>query len=131
VIFDSDVLIWFYRGDENAKELIDATADRATSIVSVMELLQGARSKAEMKTTQEFIRNAGLRVIPLNEQIGHLAAAFIEEHALSGGLRIEDALIAATARDSGEVLATANVRHFRPIRNLQLKAFRPARHSAS
>ena len=131
MIFDTDVLIWLSREDEKAKELIEATEDRATSIVSYMELLQGALSKAEMKTIQEFVRNTGFRVIPLNESIGHLAAALIEEHALSSGLRIEDALIAATARESGEVLATANIRHFRPIRNLELKAFRPSRRSVS
>jgi predicted nucleic acid-binding protein len=131
VIFDTDVLIWAFRRDTAAAELIQATTNRTASIITLMELMQGVRSKVELKMTKEFFADLAIRVIPVNEAICHVAAALIEEHALSSGLRIEDALIAATARESGDVLATANVRHFRPIRNLELKAFRPTRHSVS
>jgi predicted nucleic acid-binding protein len=125
VIFDSDVLIWFLRGEPAAIELLDSTADRAISIVTLMEVQQGAKSKLEMRTTREFFRQRAFRILPLTESVGHIAAGLIEEHALSCGLGVQDALIAATARDVGETLATANVRHFRPIANLDLKPFRP------
>ena len=125
MIFDSDVLIWFLRGQPAAGELVDSTADRAVSIVTLMEVQQGAKSKLEMKTTRELFQQSGFRILPLSESIGHIAAGLIEEHALSSGLRLEDALIAATAREAGETLATANVRHFRPIANLDLRPFRP------
>jgi predicted nucleic acid-binding protein len=125
VIFDTDVVVWFLRGEPAAGELIDSTADRAVSIVTFMEVLQGVKSKAEMKTTRELLQQRGFRVIPLTEAIGHIAAGLIEEHSMSCGLGVQDALIAATAREVGETLATANVRHFRPIRNLDLKPFRP------
>ena len=49
----------------------------------------------------------------------------METHALRSGLQVADALIAATAREAGEILATGNIRHFRPIAGLRLKAFRP------
>jgi predicted nucleic acid-binding protein len=125
MMFDSDVLIWVSRNDADAIALVNSTGDRAVSVVTLMELLQGVRSKAEMQTTKQFFQQLKFRILPLNEAIGHIAAGLIEEHALSGGLRIEDALIAATAREAGETLATANVRHFRPIKNLDLKPFRP------
>jgi len=48
----------------------------------------------------------------------------VEEHALKDGLQVADALIAATAREHGLILATGNVRHFRSIPTLSLKAFR-------
>jgi predicted nucleic acid-binding protein len=44
MIFDTDVLIWASRGSEKAARAIDAAPDRALAIVSLMELLQGARS---------------------------------------------------------------------------------------
>jgi predicted nucleic acid-binding protein len=125
VIFDSDVLIWFLRGEQAAIELLDSTALRAISIVTLMEIQQGAKSKLEMKTTRELFQQRGFRILPLSESIGHIAAGLIEEHTLSCGLHMEDALIAATARECGETLATANVRHFRHIANLELKPFRP------
>jgi predicted nucleic acid-binding protein len=64
-------------------------------------------------------------VVPLDEGIGYRAAALIEEHALASRLQIPDALIAATALERGEVLATANARHFRAVRKLELKVLRP------
>jgi predicted nucleic acid-binding protein len=124
VIFDSDVLVWFSRCDADAVALVNSAPDRAVSIVTVMEVLQGVRSKAEMRTTKQFFLQLNFRILPLSESIGHIAASLIEEHALSCGLRIQDALIAATAREAGETLATGNVRHFRVIANLDVKPFR-------
>ena len=125
MIFDSDVLIWFLRGDLGAGDLVDSASERTISIVTLMEVQQGARSKLEMRTTRELFQKRGFRIAPLSESIGHIAAALIEEHATSHGLRIIDALIAATAREAGETLATGNVRHFRVIANLDVKPFRP------
>jgi predicted nucleic acid-binding protein len=125
VIFDSDVLIWFSRGDAEAIALVNASIDRSVSIVSLMEILQGVKSKAEMRTTKQFFQMLNFRVLPLTESIGQIAANLIDEHALSCGLSVTDALIAATAREAGETLATGNMRHFRPIANLDLKPFRP------
>jgi predicted nucleic acid-binding protein len=125
MIFDSDVLIWFLRGDSGAGTLIDSIPDRALSIVTLMEVQQGAKSKAEMRMARELFRERAFRIIPLTESIGHIAAGLIEEYALSSGLRLEDALIAATVREAGETLATGNIRHFRPIANLELRPFRP------
>jgi predicted nucleic acid-binding protein len=127
MLFDSDIFIWFLRREPNAIELIDSTADRAISIVTQMEAIQGARSKVEARTIHSLLREARFRVLPLSESIGHTAAALIDEHALANGLHLEDALIAATAIESGEVLATANTRHFSPIRRLAVKTFRPRR----
>ena len=124
MIFDTDVLIWFFRGDRYAANLIDSRTDREVSIVSWMELIQGSRSHNETRITRRFFRDSEFRVLPLDETISHLAANLMEEYALSDGLQVAEALVAATARQTVSVLATANVRHFR-IPGLELKAFRP------
>ena len=127
MILDSDVLIWFLRGEPDAVALIEADADRAVSVITLMEAVQGSRSKAHMRTILDLFAATGFRVLPLTEPIGHLAAGLIEEHTLAHGLQLPDALIAATAIETGEVLATANLRHFRPIRRLALKPLHPRR----
>ena len=125
MIFDTDVLVWASRGNPRAARTIDAATDRALSIVSFMELLQGARSKVEARQIRQSLRQLQFRILPLSEPIGATAAAIIEQHALAHGIQLADALIAATAIDSGRSLCTANVKHFRPIGSLSRMAFRP------
>ena len=88
-----------------------------------MELFQGARDRVELRVIRRFLQENDFHVIPLNEPMSHLGATLMEEHALSSGLQIADALIAATARETGSPLATGNVRHFRSIAGLELKVF--------
>ena len=126
MIFDTDVLIWFFRGNSKALHLLEAEVERSVSIVSLMELYQGARSYAEIASMRAFFHDNSFRVLPINETISHLAATLVEEHALKHGVQLADALIAATARETASVLVTGNVRHFRVIPALQLKPFRPA-----
>jgi len=126
MIFDTDVLIRFFRGDKAAARLLDAERARAISIVTFMELMQGAESRAEVAVIRRFLREQGFALVPIDEAISYLAASLAEEHARASGLRVADALIAATARERGEILATGNARHFRSIAGLELKVFRPA-----
>jgi predicted nucleic acid-binding protein len=125
MIFDTDVLIWASRGNLRAASTIDAAAERALSIVSFMELLQGARSKLEARQIRESLLRLQFRILPLSEPVGAAAAALIEQHALSHGIQMADALIAATAIESGLPLCTANAKQFRAIRALSRVAFRP------
>ncbi len=125
MMFDTDVLIWVLRGNRTAAELLDRQTERSVSIVSLMELQQGARSKEESRAIRRFFLNNELELIPISESISHLAATLVEDHALKDGLRVTDALIAATARENGFILATGNVRHMRSVPGLELKAFRP------
>ena len=128
MIFDTDVLIWCFRGDSNAEAVVESCLDRTASIVSIMEMLQGAKSKSEIQLIRGFIPFIGLEVIPINESISYLAARLIEEHTLAAGLELPDALIAATARERGSILVTGNVRDFRTIPLLEIKPFRPSAH---
>ena len=45
---DTDVLIWYMRGDGNARDLIKGLSDITLSVVTYMELVQGMRNKAEL-----------------------------------------------------------------------------------
>jgi len=124
-IFDTDVLIWFFRGNPKAARMLEAEQERSISIVSLMELYQGARSRAEIAGIRAFFHDNSFRVLPINESVSHLAATLVEEHALKDGVQLADALIAATARETASVLVTGNVRHFRSIPALRLRQFRP------
>jgi predicted nucleic acid-binding protein len=125
MIFDTDVLIWASRGNSSAARIIDAARDRAVSLISFMELLQGARSKLEARQIQRSLVELQFKILPLSELIGSAAVSIIEQHALAHGIQVADALIAATAIQSGQPLCTANTKHFRAIGGLSLIGFRP------
>jgi predicted nucleic acid-binding protein len=127
MLFDTDVLICFFRGDTLAARLVDSERNRNISIVSFMELIQGAKTRREAIAIRRFLRDLEFRLIPIDEATSYLAASLMEEHSQSHGLQVADALIAATARQSADVLATGNVRHFRGIAEVKLKTFRPSR----
>lgn len=124
LIFDTDVLIWFLRGNDKAARAIEADSERAISIISLMELDQGARSKREISFLRAFFPKNSFRIEPITETISHLAATLMEEYSIRHGLQVADALIAATARATVSTLLTGNVRHFRPIPSLELRQFR-------
>ena len=125
VIFDTDVLVWAERGNENAIECVGDAAKRALSVMTYMELLQGARGPKESDKIKTFISEGNFTVFPLTENIGHRASIYIEEYASYAGLRVGDAIIAATAIENNLVLATGNKKHFDPIKDLQLYHFNP------
>jgi predicted nucleic acid-binding protein len=125
MLFDTDVLIWVFRGNQKAAEAVDRCDRRELSVVTSMELLQGARTKTEIRAIQAFLRDMGFHVMPLSENIGHRALIYLEEYSLSHAICMADALIAATAIESGTSLITGNVKHYRPIQELQLRRFRP------
>jgi predicted nucleic acid-binding protein len=125
VIFDTDILIWVQRGNRNAARLIDNAEDRYLSIQSYMELLQGAKNKLQHINLKDFISDFGFSVLPLSENIGHRALIYVEEYALSSGMRAGDAIIAATAVENNLPVVSSNAKHFKVVRELQLKVFKP------
>jgi predicted nucleic acid-binding protein len=129
VIIDTDILIWYFRGDEAARRFLTRVPfpERAVSALTVMELIQGCRDQHETHDTAIFVSANLAAVLHPNEVISRLAIRLLELHALGAGLRVADALIAATALDARVALATANVRHYRVIAGLSLVTFRPGR----
>ncbi len=126
VIFDTDVLIERFRGSEKAETFVRTCPPvlRKISAVAYMELLQGASAPRELRTIRQYIEKNFSEVVPLTEKTTHQAIRLIERHALPHGLRVADALIAATALVHSFHLATANERHYRPIKGLKLKVYR-------
>jgi len=125
MLFDTDILIWIQKGNKKAANLVTNENFRYISIQTYMELFQCARSKKEHQIVRSFLKEMEFMVLPLNENIGHRAAIYIEEYTLSSGLRSGDAIIAATSIENSLILSTANQKHFKDIKDIQIKVFRP------
>ena len=124
MLFDTDVLIWVLRGNAKAAKAVDDADARALAVVAYMELLQGARDKAEVRAVKSFLTDMQFALLPLTENIGHRASIYMEEYGLSISMSMADALIAATAIEANELLITGNDKHYKAIKELELKRFR-------
>lgn len=129
MLVDSDVLIWHLRGLPRATQRIDQLPSLTISAVTWMELLQGMRSRAELLAVQKSLAMRNAEQLPVTPAITRRAVTLMENLALSHGLGMGDALIAATALEHGLPLRTANVKHFAPIDGLLVERFDPM-HSA-
>lgn len=125
MLVDTDVLIWFLRGRVSAREAIAARRSVELSAVTYMELVQGVRSKEELRLLRLTIQRNGWRILPLTENVGQRATIYLENYALSDGMRLADALIAASAVESGSVLLTGNERHYKCVPGLALDHYKP------
>jgi len=125
VIFDTDVLIWAQRGNSKAADLIDSTSLLQISVFTYMELLQATSKKTQHKIIKDFLSACNFTLLPITESIGHRALIYIEEYSLSNGIQAGDAIIAATAVEQNSELVTANVKHFKMIKELKLVTFKP------
>lgn len=125
MIIDTDVLIWYMKGNENAFELLDSQHGFFVSVVSYIELIQGMRNKLELQVLRKTFREWNTRILYINEEISAKAMFYIERNFLSHSLHLADALIGATAAVNGLPLFTGNDKHYKMIKEVDLKIFRP------
>jgi len=127
VIFDTDILVWYLRKRTEAATFLARVplAERNVSTITYLELLYGCRDRAGLRDVQEFVSGAFSEVVPITEAISEAARQIMERFALSHRPDVTDVLIAATALNRGEVVATGNVKHFDFIPGLVIKPFRP------
>ena len=105
-IFDSDVLIDFLQGREEARQEFRNYAKWEISVISWMEVMSGVESKDEVKECRNFLD--GLVVHPLVGGVAEEAVSLRRKFRL----RLPDAVIWATAREQGCLLVTRNSRDF-------------------
>ncbi|MCP4550827.1 MAG: type II toxin-antitoxin system VapC family toxin [Bacteroidetes bacterium] len=125
MIVDTDVLIWYLKGNENAFESIEELNKFFISVVTYMELVQGMRNKKELNSLRQTLKIWNTKIIYISENISAKAMFFVEQHFLSHSMQLADALIGATAITCGEPILTANEKHYKVLKDLQIKTFRP------
>lgn len=125
MLVDTDVLIWVLRGNARAARAVERLEPVALSIVTYIELVQGTRNKEELRILRAALAEWNPRVIPIDEGVSMRASLYVERYVHSHGLRLADALVAATAAEKGLVLFTANDKHYKMIAEVTLRVFRP------
>lgn len=125
MIIDTDVIIWYMRGNEKAYKAIENARNFFISVVTYMEIVQRMRNKKELNILRKAIHSWNAKILYIPEDISSKSMFFVEQHFLSHSLQIADALIGATAVTYGLPILTGNDKHYKIIKDIQLKRFRP------
>ena len=125
MIIDTDILIWYMRGNKKAYDVIEDKNGFFVSVVTYIELVQGMRNKSELTELRRAFREWNTKILYINEEISSKAMFYIERHYLSHSLQLADALIASTALVNGLPILTGNDKHYKMIKELDIINFRP------
>lgn len=120
VMCDTNILIHAFNNDKNTiVELEDIGYENIVlSSITVMELYQGMGNKNELQWMKSKIKYYD--IIEFDERVSTMATALIEKFSLSHGLKIPDAIIAATAVIYNIELHTYNIKDFSFIPDIRL-----------
>lgn len=125
MLVDTDVLIWYLKGNEKARDAVESLPGFSISVVTYMELVQGMRNQLELKELRRGLRAWKSEILYIDEEISSKAMFLVERHFLSDSMRLADALLASTALTHGIAIFTANDKHYKAVNQLESKIFRP------
>lgn len=125
MLIDSDVLVWMTRRHLRAATRLHGIDAWRISAVTYIELAQGCRDKAELAQVKRGLAERQTEIVDITPAVSRYAASLIDKLALSHGMRLADALIAATAIELDATLITANVKHFSVVEGLRIEVFLP------
>ena len=125
MLVDTDVLIWYLKGNDNAYQVIENSSNFFISVVTYMELVQGMRNKKELNNLRKALHIWNAKILYISEEISAKAMFYVEQHFLSHSIQLADALIGATAIAYGNPVLTGNDKHYRVLKDLKIKRFRP------
>ena len=125
MIVDTDVLIWYLRGNEKAFKTIENLESFSLSVITYMEVVQGMRNKKELNSLRQALHAWNTSVLYITEEISAKAMFAVEQHFLSHSIQLADALIGSTAVTHGLPLLTGNDKHYRIMKGVLIKRFRP------
>lgn len=125
MIIDTDVIIWYIKGNDEAFKVIENLEAFSISVITYMELVQGMRNKKELNNLRQALHAWNSKILYLTEEISAKAMFAVEQHFLSHSIQLADALIGSTAITYGVPLLTGNDKHYKIMKGLQLEKFIP------
>ena len=113
-LVDTDVLIDFLRGREQAVSFVSLESDRIIlSSIVVAELyagVWGGKGDTEQSTLERFL--SLFRIVHVTAAIARLGGLYKRDYGRSHGVSLADAVVAATATLENAELKTLNVKHY-------------------
>jgi hypothetical protein len=122
ILFDTDIIIDFLRGNEAAKRVMLSIEDEdmpCCSVVTVAEIRAGMREEEQAATIALL---ESFDILSIDKKVAQLAGD-LKRKTRQQQLELDDCFIAATALIHQAVLITHNPKHY-PHKDLMLKKAR-------
>jgi predicted nucleic acid-binding protein len=119
VLLDTDILINFLRGNEQAREEISSFLDTSVlhcSVITIAEIHAGMREHERGKTLELL---ESLTPVDITPKIAERAGRY-KRTIKSRQLELDDCLIAASAIEKQALLVTGNGKHY-PMSDIEKK----------
>lgn len=125
ILTDTFFLIEYFKENSEVEKEINYIGPGSIMLntIIVMELIVGARNKVELNSIKKRLNK--FQVLEINQSVKDDAGSLLETFCLSHGLKIPDAVIAATARYYDIPLYTFNAKDFRFIPGIKLYNYNP------
>lgn len=107
VLFDTNILIDYLNGIEQAKSELARYSDKAISLITKMEVLVGATPETE-NSIRGFLNE--FSSLDIDDQVSDLAVRIRKQHKI----KLPDAIVWATALTHNRLLITRNTKDFPP-----------------
>jgi len=88
MIIDTDVIIWYFKGNKNALNVIKKYTPFGISVITYMELIQGMRNKNELQMLNKYLNKWNVKILQINENISTGAMSLVENYYLSHSLEL-------------------------------------------
>lgn len=106
--FDTNILIDFLNGIEEAGKTFEPFERLCISRITWMEVMVGARETAQERKVRRFLSQ--FDIVELDEAISEAAVSLRRHHRPK--LKLPDAIVLASARETGCRLTTRNTQDF-------------------
>lgn len=116
---DTDIVFEYIAGNEAAVQLLKQQPVFMASVVTYSEMILACQNKVQLNRLHKIFAS-NFAFIPIEREISDLHARLLSDYHLSHALKINDALIAATALYYELPLATCNTKDFKFIKSLEL-----------
>jgi len=105
-LFDTNILIDYLNGVEEAKKELERFSSKFISIITWMEVLVGIKDPKALPIIKGFLKEFTL--ITLNDSIADIAVQLRKQHHI----KLPDAIIWASAEQTESILITRNTKDF-------------------
>jgi predicted nucleic acid-binding protein len=120
-LVDTDVIINYLIGKNKSKaflmRIINGEVEGFFSVITEAELFSGARDSNDVASICDVL--GVMEAIEVGREIAITAGKLRRKYYTAHNTELPDAIIAATAKEKGLILATANEKHFRIFEEIE------------